>query len=297
MFSLRSTALLTIAAAILAVPASFLQMRTKKSFDGAPLAVATAYVRAIYARDLHAAYGYVSSADKRIQSERDFVKSPSQNDGFALRLARELATYGEVHLLSRSAHSARTRIEIAYTYPAQEDLAGIVYNWDRARLDALTLREQNQILETLEQRRRAGKLIMVTGRETFDLVEQTDGWKIFLDWASGLKVHLSATAPYGAIEARFAQHEMIVNSDAPFQINLTLKNTGSRRAEFVIVHKVEPKELADELMMIECGLSQPVSLEPGVEREFTMAYVLSENARSALKELKLSYILRPRTDG
>jgi len=297
MFGLRPIALLVVAVAILAAPAFYLRASTQKSFDGAPLEVATAYLRALYARDLHTAYSYLSSADKRIQSEAGFIGSRSNNAGFALRLARRLASYGEVRPLSHSADSARARIEIAYSYPAQEDLARIAYNWNERRLDSLTVQEQDQLLKTLAAQNRAGKLVMVNGRETFDLVEEADGWKIFLNWASGLKVRLSAADPSGGIEARFAQREMIVNTDAPFQINLTLKNTGNRRLEVSIVHKIEPKQIADELMMIECGLSQPVSLEPGVEREFTMAYLLSENARPALKELQLSYILRPRANG
>ena len=295
MFGLRFTALLVIAAAILTAPAFYLGKRSQKSSDRAPLAIATAYLHALYARDLHAAYGYLSAADKSAQAEDGYVKSQPVNRGFGLRLARRLAAYGEVRALSRSDGSSRARIELAYNYPAQEDLAGIVYNWDMPRLNALTAREQEEILKTLAARQRSGKLIMVKGRETFDLVKEPDGWKVFLNWASGVKVHLAASPSSGVIETRFAQREMIVNSDAPFQVNLVLRNTGAKRAEIAIVHKIEPKRFTDDLMMIECGLSQPVTLEPGAEREFTMAYLLSEGARSTVKEIKLSYILRPRT--
>jgi hypothetical protein len=39
-----------------------------------------------------------------------------------------------------------------------------------------------------------GKMIMIEGQETFDLVSDQGGWKVFLDWASGIKVTLKAHA-------------------------------------------------------------------------------------------------------
>ena len=57
------------------------------------------------------------------------------------------------------------------------------------KLNALSRPRQEQLLETLGKMKKDGKMIMIEGQETIDLVSDKGGWKVFLDWASGIRSH------------------------------------------------------------------------------------------------------------
>ena len=293
MISLRSTVLTVTAVALLVGPTAYVSRGSAPGAGDAPIRLARAYLRALYARDFQSAYRHISSADQRVNDKANYVASQAGYSGFAAQVARKLAGYGDIRLLKQATESDRPRIEIAYSFPAPEDLAPLVLNWDEEKLNALSAPERRRLLDGLQQRHRDGKLVMVQGRESLDLIKEGNGWKIFFDWASGLKVRLSAVAPNAAIYIRFARKEIVVVTDEPFQVNLTLKNNSNDVLRLTVAHRIAPNSLADHLAMIECGLSRPVTLDPGSEREFAMAYLLSDAARHGTKELELTYLLQP----
>lgn len=293
MLSLRSMVLTVTAVALLVGPTAYLRRGLLLRTGDAPIHSARAYLRALYARDFQSAYRHISSVDRRVRDEASYVKTQAGYTGFAAQVARKLAGYGDIRLLKRATESDRPRIEIAYSFPAPEDLAPLVLNWDEEKLNALAAPERRRLLDGLQQRHRDGQLVMVQGRESLDLIKEGNDWKIFFDWASGMKVRLSAATPNAAIDVRFARKEIVVVADEPFQVNLTLKNNSNGVLRLTVAHRIEPKQLADHLAMIECGLSRPVTLDPGSEREFAMAYLLSDAARHSAKELELTYLLQP----
>lgn len=292
MLSLRSLIVALIALALLAAPMVYLVTRPAPAPHHAALAVTRAYLRATYARDFAAAYRFISSADRQARNKSSFVSSQAGYSGFTAQLARQLAEYGEISLV-RMEQTEPPRIEVAYSFPAPEDLAALVLNWDEEKLNALSLLERRQISDELTRRQRTGKLILMQGRESFDLVKEGSRWKLFFDWSNGLKVTFKTASPEASIELRLAQQEIILTSDDPFQVNLTISNHGTQAKRFTVIHQVEPAAIAGQMEMIECGLSRPVTLPPGSEREFTMAYLLSQQARHSTKAIVVTYLLQP----
>jgi hypothetical protein len=51
------------------------------------------------------------------------------------------------------------------------------------------------LFETVDSVKNRGKMITIEGRETFDLVSEKSGWKIFLDWSSRTRIVFKALLP------------------------------------------------------------------------------------------------------
>jgi hypothetical protein len=265
-------------------------MRPSLAFEPAPVAIAAAYVRAIYARDFHDAYRHLSTSDQRAWTETSYVNSQRARRGFGLRVARELVSYGAVRTVAQTENKRGVQLTIAFALPSMEDAGPWVLDWDEEKLNALTAPEQQRLLEALRERGRAGKLTLVQGQQSFDLIKEATGWKIFSDWAGGLRIKLKAVAS-ADLETRIAQSEIIANATEPFQVNLIIGNRSRSPVTFNVAHRVAPAELIDQIQMIECGLSRPVTLDPGAQREFTMAYVVDGSVRQKTKAFEISYLL------
>ncbi|MBM4260246.1 MAG: hypothetical protein FJ145_02275 [Deltaproteobacteria bacterium] len=289
MWSSRSIGLALAAVALLVAPALWLWSISAPAPGSAPLQVVRAYLRALQARDFHQAYRHISTLDRQARDEASYLRAQESNRGFALRLARKAASYGSVHLRRYTVDAAGlAEIGVAYRFPSLDELTPL-YRSDAARLNQLSRHEQGEIFQQLENRQREGKLISVEGQENLRLTKDPTGWKIVLGWAQGLPVKLSVITDSKEIEGRLAQSEIVVSGEEPFQVYLTLRNHGTRAQRATLLHRVEPPSLGEELAMIECGLSRPVTLAPKSEREFAMAYLLGANARQSAKALELSY--------
>lgn len=245
-----------------------------------PLQVVKAYLRASYARDYREAYLYISSLDRRVRDQNSFVRAQGSFSGFTLELAKKLAEDMELWVVEKQISSDRARYKVGYRMPAAEELSSLTFAWEPGKLNSLPPAGQKQLLQTLEKIKKDGKMIMTEGQETFDLVSDQGSWKIFFDWASGIKVTLKAdSAPSNELEARFVQSDLIIKQNEPFQIALKVKNRGQRELVARIVHHLEPEETIDYVDMVACGALAPLVLRPGDEREISSAYVIRDGVR------------------
>ncbi len=249
-----------------------------------------AYLQRTYARDFNNAYQHLSIADRQARSEASYVQNQGVYGGFALEAASKLAGFMEVWPIEQSGDDGRRRIKIGYRVPAPADLAGLLVNWDEAQLNTLSRDRRQQILSEIDARRRERKLLMIEGQESFELRKEGNAWKIFLDWASGVKVTLQTQLPEsGELDVRFAESEVIAKNDELFLVNLVIKNRSSRTVTFTVGHLVDPIAIGDDLELVECGLRAPVTLAAGGSQEFSMAYLLGSAARQNYREFSLTY--------
>jgi cytochrome c oxidase assembly protein Cox11 len=131
---------------------------------------------------------------------------------------------------------------------------------------------------------------MIESRETFELVKEEGEWRVLFDWAGGIKVTFHASLPpYSGIEARLSEREVIARPGEPFQITLKVKNRGRRPALVRVGHVFEPKEIAEHVELIMCGLLAPFELWPGSEREFSSAYFLAGGIEDPVRRLAITY--------
>lgn len=272
------------------VTAGYLMMQRWHGSEATVMATVSSYLKAIYARDFKNVYQYLSIADRELRSEAGYVQSQGPYSGFALEAASKLASYMEVWSMAQSGGDDRRRIRVGYRVPAPADLAGLLFNWDEAKLNALPRDRQRQILAEIDARRKDSKLLMIEGQEHFELSKDGKAWKIFLDWESGTTVKLKTQLPKsGELEVRFAQTEVIAKNDELFLVNLDIKNRGSRTVTFTVGHLINPDAIANDLELVECGLLAPVTLQAGSTQEFSMAYLLGSAARQNYREFSLTY--------
>lgn len=239
-----------------------------------PHAVVTAYLRAVHARDPRRAYALLSAADQQVRDEQSYVRSVGVLEGFALSLARKLASDLKVHVIKQRLNSDRAILEVAYEIPTGDELSARLFDWDSRKLNALPLTAQQQLADSLDDLKR-GKMITLQGRETFQLVHEKGGWKIFLDWRSRARVFFrSPAATPGELTVQFARNDFLAEMNDPLQINFSLQNRRPYPIIARLSHAVEPRRFTDHVQMIACGSLAPVRLQSGERREFSSSYVL-----------------------
>src|SRR5262245_38684713 len=175
-----------------------------------PIDVIKNYLKARYARDYSNAYRYISSGDQHVWIEVSYVSQSESFSGFALKLSRNLAESMEVWVIEKQLSSDRAHYKIGYRVPTADELSGLLFDWDPGRLNALSRSRQEQLLESLGRMKKDGKMIMIEGQETIDLVSDKGGWKVFIDWASGIKVTFKVdSAGSSEVEAGLVQSDLI----------------------------------------------------------------------------------------
>ncbi len=292
-FSPRRSFLLVAAAVLwLLLPPFYLWHFTPPHYTSSePVDVVTAYLRAVYARDFSQAYRFISSQDQGLKKQDVYVRERGAFTGFFLEVSRKLAAAMQIRPLRQyPTEDGRMHITIGYSLPDANALAPLVLDFDEERLGSASEIEQRKILDALDHLARKGNLQMIKGEEAFVLVREAAGWKMFLDWASGVRIRFTASAPPGrAIEARPTIPETIGRPGELFTIEYVVRNRSSRDLFARIAHRVEPEALAEYLDLVECALLLPVRLPAGAEQSYASTYMIRGDMPDGRKNLAVTY--------
>jgi Cytochrome c oxidase assembly protein CtaG/Cox11 len=255
-----------------------------------PVPVLSKYLRFLYARDLGQAYRFISTVDQRIKKRDDYVRERGAFTGFALDAARKLADSIEIRLVSQEIDGPRNRVKVASKYPDANALSPLLLDWDEQRLNALPAPEQKKILLNIDALAREQRLPVIEGEEEYILVKENSQWRVFLNWASGVKVKFSTIVPFdGTIEAEPITRETIARSGEPFTIGFKVKNRASNEIRTRIAHQIEPAQLKQHLDLVECALLLPVRLRPGEEQVYNSTYLVRADLPDTTKALDVTY--------
>ena len=274
--------------AILVSPLVFwLSHHNKTGDDSMP--VLTKYLKLLYARDLRQAYRYISSVDQRLKKRDDYVRERGAFTGFTLEAARKLAEFIELRPLSQQSDDTQNRVKVAMRLPDANGVSSLLLDWDEQRLNSLPAPEQKKILAAIDDLARAKKLPLLEGEEQFVLVKEDSRWKVFLNWAAGVKVRFATHVPPGAMTAEPITRNTVARSGDVFTIGFKVKNTTRNEIRTRIIHNVEPKELAQYLTLVECALLLPVRLRPGEEQTYSSTYSVRGDLPDGAKALTVVY--------
>ena len=289
--SSRKLALLCAAVTVLLIiPAAYLQTAERAASPREPLTVLERYLRASYARDYIAAYRDIAAADQRVKDLDHFARERGALNGFALEAAKKLAEFIEITATKTNLAPDRAEVALKFKVPDASRVAPLLLSWDSYQLNALPAARQKQILDALDKLKRDGGLSMIEGEETFALVREKDNWKVFLNWAAGVKIIFQTSVPPSAqIEAFLPQNEVVTQTGQLFNLSLKIKNRGTQEVFARIGHLIEPKEVADYLDLVECGFLLPIRLPPGTEEEYSSTYLLRGSIPDAVRQLKVIY--------
>jgi hypothetical protein len=255
-----------------------------------PTPIVRAYLRAVYARDFAAAYALISSADQKVRPSEHYIRQRGAFSGFVLQAARELSDAVETEIVERRELDARIRLRVRYQIPDSGAIAPLLLNWDAYRLNALDDVQRAQILGSLQQQKRERALAMISGEDNIDMVNEGGEWRVFLNWAAGVRIPLSLETPAsGALHAVLSQAEMKVQPGDVFEVGLRVRNNTSQPILARIGHLIEPRSAADYLDIVQCGFLLPVSIAPGAEQEYSGTYLLRGSLPENVRELRLTY--------
>ena len=255
-----------------------------------PGEVVYSYIRAVYSRDFIAAYRHISSADRRLRDMDQYVRQRGAFSGFLLDAARQISESISTEIVSMKQTEKGVSLQVRYHVPDTKALAPILLNWDPYRLNGLSAADRAQILAVLQGHQREQTIEMITGETRFDLVKEEDGWRLFLDWAAGVKIPLRLKSPPGdALHATLSKAEVTIQPGDLFEVTLRVKNKTSQAIVARIGHLVEPRNAADYLEFVQCGFLLPVTIEGGAEEEYSGTYLLRGSLPEEIRELRLSY--------
>ncbi|QCQ21262.1 hypothetical protein [Desulfoglaeba alkanexedens] len=123
------------------------------------------------------AYSYVSAEDKAIKDLHSYLKENEKEDNpFAQALVSKVSY--KILKLDKSEKKASADVEI--TLP---DLGSMFTDvMGAAFKSAFGGGDEKEMEKELAQKFESGEVPLTTKKETFQLVKEKDGWKVFLDW-------------------------------------------------------------------------------------------------------------------
>jgi Cytochrome c oxidase assembly protein CtaG/Cox11 len=288
---LKPFILFVAATVLLVLPASYvLTEGLYKADDDQSARILTKYLRAIYSRDFKHAYRFVSAADKRLKEEGVYVRERGPFSGFALDAAKKLSEFIEFTPAKIKIDDNRARITLAFKAPDMNSLGTLLLDWDEERLNALPPHEQRKLLASIDSLKRRGGLEVIEGQEDFNLIREGKSWRLFFDWASGIRVNFTTIVPQdGAIEAKPTIRQTVTQPNELFTIAYRVKNLTDKEVFARITHRVEPATLTEHLDLVECALLLPVRIPPGQEQSYSSTYVVRGDIPDGTKNLDVTY--------
>lgn len=286
----RNLLLIAALALLFVVPTVFLWAGRSQPAAWETVQVVIPYVKASYARDFREAYNYISSSDRRAKAEEGYVRERGAFDGFTSELARKLAAFIKATPVEEKIDGNRAHLKLHLSFPDANKLSANLLGWDEELLNKLSPEEQRGLIEKLDRRRKEGKIPMVEAARDFELVREDKGWRIFLDWAAGVRVSFDTVVPGSLLlQARPVLKEVTVTRGKLFNVSFKVRNLSNRPVSTWIVHHVEPKEVNEYLELVECNLLVPVTVQPGREVQYPSSYQLRGDLPEGMKRFKVTY--------
>jgi len=261
-----------------------------------PKAVAQEYARALYARDLSQAYRLISARDRQWKPEAVFVTESGTPTGNTLELARHLASFIEVVSAEQTVTGDLAAVKLRLRLPDANApaVAGLVRNWDEAALNALSPREGERIREELDQLHRSGRLPVLEGEEAFELVRETEGWRVAVHWAEAIRVRFRTRIPAGLpLQAVPQEQELLVKAGEPVQMTVRLTNGSGQDLSMRVNHEIEPAAAATSLVFIQCPLLLPVKLGPRDAKDFSSTFMVADGLSNPTRAFQVTFGFRP----
>jgi len=258
-----------------------------------PLQVIQAYLRAIYARDFVEAYRFISAADRKVRNLDRYVQQRGAFNGFTLEIARKLSASVEIEPQQQKVTADRVQVTVRYRVPDPKKIAPTLLNWDLYRLNSLGAAARRQMLDALEKKQQDHSLEMNEGEERIELVKEANEWRVFLNWAAGVKIPLRLDlSKAGDLEVSLSKQEVVLQPGEVFEIFLKIKNKTNQAVTTRIGHLVEPSDSADYLDFVQCGFLLPVTIPAGAQQEYSGSYILRGSLPEGVRQLNLTYDFR-----
>lgn len=257
-----------------------------------PEEVALAYGRAVYANDADAIWRLVSAADRRVKDEATFRRQQRELRGFAREVVHQLAGFTAAISVRTTINGDRASAVLRFRLPDANapPIKELLHDWDEDRLNALADGERARIRARLAELHRQATLPLVEGDETIELVREGRRWRVFLNWAGGVRVGFEAAVdPEVPLQVTLTPGVAMLAPGERLRVTLRAINIGHREVSTRVGHRIAPEAQANHLALLQCPLFVPVTLAPGETREFLSEYLLLADVPADAKEFTVTY--------
>jgi len=253
-----------------------------------PGLVIQAYLRATYARDSIEAYRFISSEDRRFRDLNRYVQLRGKFNGFALEAARKLSESMKIDIRQKLVAPNRIQAVASYKAPNPDKLRTLMRN--AYQLNLVPEPERKQIIESIEKSTRDETLEMIAREETFELIKEGDEWRIFFNWAAGVRIGFRAMPVKSSeVEVSLSKEQLVVQPGDMFEIFLAIKNPTKKESIVQVNHLVEPRDIAPYLDFVQCDVLEPVRVQAGKEQEYSATYLLRGSFPEGIRKFSLTY--------
>jgi len=252
------------------------------------------YVQAVYSRNYAMAYPLISDADKKHKARKEYLRLHVSFEGTALELAAQLASYIRYENARTQFHEDGATVVLDLILPNGNDpkLRKLLMDFNEAQLHSLPEAEQEKISEILTTAHQRDELPAIVGEERFELVKETDGWKVFLNWAGTVVVRFTGEVKKGLPwdfepilgEVRAPPGEILL---AAFRVRNRSDTPVSGKAR----HVVRPTEAHFEVIQCFCFIEQ--TLEPGEEMELPLLFRVNGDISPDVQTIDVHYEFYP----
>ncbi len=262
-----------------------------------PQEALTRYLKAIYAQDYRTAYRWISSEDQRHKSEADYLRENLSFLGAARQLTSKLADMIEFRDFQTEIRESRATLRFTVKMPNANapTLRTLLLDFDPERLSHLPKSTQKDLIEKLEDLRKRGKLPVLEGEESWDMVREPAGWRVFLNWAGGIRILFEARVKDG-LPWKFwpVQKVVLAKPGETLQVVYRAKNLSDKPVTAKAMHIDEPKDLASKyLQVVQCFCFIQQTLDPGEEIQLPLVFRLDWDVPNEVKEFQITYEFYP----
>ena len=288
---------LTACATLLVPVLAYLSMVESLAPRKDPVEVVKRYLTAVYARDYHTAYQWISAEDRRNKSEEDYLRENPSFSGAALELTRKLAQMIAFQNIQSDTRENRATVRFMVRLPNAGDpkLEELFLDFDEERLTRLSKEEIQAIEQKLESMRKHGILPMIEGEDSLELISEDNQWKVFANWAGAIRVRFKAEVKENlAWEFRPVQETILATPGETLHTLYKVKNLSDKPITAKARHLDEPKKPASEhLEIVQCFCFIQQTLAPGEEKELPLVFRVYGNVPSDVKEFRVNYEFYP----
>ncbi|MFQ5851029.1 MAG: cytochrome c oxidase assembly protein [Candidatus Binatia bacterium] len=262
-----------------------------------PIQVLKHYLKAVYARDYRMAYQWISAEDRKYKSEPDYLRENPSFSGVALELTRKLADKIEFGDFRSEIQGDRVTVRFTVKMPNANapTVQTLFLEFDPERLGQLSKDAQELLITRLEDLRRKRNLPVLEGEESWDLVKEPAGWRVFLNWAGAIQVLFQAEVKDGLPWQFWPVQKMVLAKPGEtLQAFYRAKNLSDKPVTAKAIHIDEPKDLAEKyLEIVQCFCFIQTTLEPGEEEQFPLSFRVHWDVPDGVKQFRVTYEFYP----
>lgn len=255
------------------------------------------YLTAVYSRDYNTAYQWVSTEDRRVKSQTVFLRENPSFSGSVLHLVQGLADKMELSDVRSEVHGSRAKLSFKVSLPDANapSLQKLFLEFDPDRLNALSEKERQGIDQQVNSMANQGSLPMIQGEESWELVKESEGWRIFLNWAGATRILFEAKVKED-LPWRFEplQESILAKPGETLQAIYRVRNLSNQTITAKARHLDEPRELAAKyLEIVQCFCFIQQTLAPGEEKELPIIFRVHWDVPPDVREFRVTYEFYP----